>query len=227
MTLTIYNELEQGSPEWLDARCGILTASQIGKLVTPSTVKVAENDYSRALIETLVAERISGRVDYIHPTADMQRGSLDEPYARSLYAEHYAPVEEIGFAVREFNGLKLGASPDGLVGADGGIEIKSRKPRAQLKAFLTNEVPRENIAQVQACMLVLGRAWWDYVSYAGGWPLFVKRVYPDPRWQNAIVDALEAFEQKAEQMLATYQDASDGNPVAPLIDHFADAEIRI
>ena len=227
MTLTIYNELEQGSDEWLQARCGLLTASVIGKLITPATLKVADNDFSRGAVETLVAERISGHVDYVHPSLDMQRGSLDEPYARALYAERYAPVEEIGFAVREINGLKLGASPDGLVGETGGIEIKSRKPRVQLKAFLTGEVPRENIAQVQACLFVLGREWWDYVSYAGGWPLFVKRVYPDPRWQAAIIAALETFEEKAEQMMNTYRNASHGNPIAPRIDHFADAEIRI
>ena len=226
MTVTIYRELEQGSEAWLQARCGLLTASTIGRLITP-TLKVADNDTSRGLLETLVAERISGRVDYVHPSLDMQRGSLDEPHARALYAEHYAPVEEIGFAAREFNGLKLGASPDGLVGDDGGIEIKSRRPKQQLRTILSDTVPTENMAQIQALMLVLQRDWWEYVSYAGGWPLYVKRVYPEPMWQLAIQSALVDFEERAERMIAAFHNAAEGRPVAPRVDHFADMEIRI
>jgi len=226
MTVTIYRKLEQGSEEWLQARCGLVTASTIGRLITP-TLKVADNEGSRGLLETLVAERLTGHVDFIYPTADMQRGTLDEPLARDLYAEHYAPVEQIGFAVREFDGLKLGASPDGLVGEDGGIEIKSRRPKQQLRTILSDTVPAENMAQIQALMLVLQRDWWDYVSYAGGWPLYVKRVYPDPMWQLAIQSALVDFEDRAERMIAAFHNAAEGRPVAPRVDHFADMEIRI
>ena len=68
MALTIYDQLEQGTPEWLEARRGIVTASTVGKLLT-STGKVANNDTSRALTETLVAERLSGQIDYTPPTS--------------------------------------------------------------------------------------------------------------------------------------------------------------
>ncbi|WP_193510449.1 lambda exonuclease family protein [Cryobacterium sp. BB736] len=217
-------DVEQGSDEWVAARCGILTASQVGKLITP-TLKVADNDTSRGVTETLVAERITGRVDYVHPSFDMQRGTLDEPLARDLYAEHYAPVREIGFAVREFNGYKLGASPDGLVGDAGGLEIKSRRPKTQLKTILVDKVPLEHIAQIQACLLVLDREWWDYCSYAGGWPLFVKRVYADQRWHAAILYALDAFEENAARMIDAYKTATHGAPVAPYIDHFEEIVI--
>ena len=226
MTLTIYKELEQGSPEWLDARCGILTASQIGKLIT-ATGKLASNDTSRGLIETLLAERISGHVDYIHPSADMQRGTLDEPYARDLYAEHHAPVHEIGFAVREINGHKLGGSPDGLVDTTGGIEIKSRRPKTHIRTIITDTVPAENMAQIQALMLIFDRPWWDYVSYAGGFPLYVKRVHADKQWHALIIDALDAFELHAALMERDYRKATEGKPVAPLIDHFAEIEVTL
>ena len=85
--LTIYRELEQGTEEWLAARCGILTASTVGQLITPKTVKTANNDYSRALVTALVAERVTGYVEPIVPSRDMERGTLDEPYARAAYAE--------------------------------------------------------------------------------------------------------------------------------------------
>ena len=224
MSLVIFNELEQGSDEWLAARCGLVTASMIGKLIT-TTLKVSDNDTSRGVTETLVTERITGFVDYVHPTFDMQRGTMDEPYARELYAEQFAPVEEIGFAIRGINGHALGASPDGLVGTDGGIEIKSRKPKVHLRTILTDTVPAENMAQIQACLLVFDRGWWDYVSYAGGWPLYVKRVYPDPRWQNVITEALEATETSAARMIAAYNTATNGAPIAPRIDHFAEMEL--
>jgi hypothetical protein len=224
--LQIFPELEQGSDEWLAARCGLLTASTLGKLLTPA-LKVADNDTSRALTETLVAERITGHVDYIHPSFDMQRGTLDEPLARDLYREQYAPVDEIGFAIRTIGGHKLGASPDGLVGDDGGIEIKSRRPRTQLRTILSDTVPTENLAQIHACMFVLDRAWWDYVSYAGGWPLHVIRVWRDPRWDDAITAALETFEGRAYADLDAYHAITNGKPIAPRVDHFQEMEILL
>lgn len=220
MTTTFYADLEQGSPEWLQARCGLLTASTIGKLITP-TLKTANNDTSRGLTETLVAERLTGHVDFIYPSADMQRGTLDEPLAREFYSKHHAPVEEVGFAVREIDGYKLGASPDGLVGEDGGIEIKSRRPKSQVRTWLTDAVPAENMAQIQALMFVFDRQWWDYCSYTGGYPMYVKRVHADARWQAAIRDALVTFERNAAHMIADYNRATNGSPVAPRVDHFA------
>jgi len=223
MTLTIH-DVEQGSQEWLDLRCGLLTASTIGKLLTP-TGKLADNDTARGLMQTLIAERISGHVEYVHPSFDMQRGTLDEPYAREMYAEHYASVEEVGFATLDINGHALGASPDGLVGAEGGIEIKSRVPKVQLRTFLENRVPTANLAQVHGCLYVFDREWWDYVSYSGGWPLFVKRVYRDAEWDAAIVAALNAYEQQAADTIAAYTTATAGKPVAERVDHFAEIEI--
>lgn len=220
MTLTIWDELEQGSDAWVAARCGILTASQVGKLITP-TLKVANNETSRALTETIVAERLTGHVDLIHPTFDMQRGSMDEPYARDLYREQKkVEVQEIGFATNIFGGHTLGASPDGLIGSGGGLEIKAPKAKTHLRTILAGEVPAEHLPQIHTCMLVLQREWWDFESYSGGWPIYVKRVYADPLWQTVIVDALEVFEERAAQMIDTYKAAVGDAPVAPRIDHF-------
>lgn len=220
MSLTIYRELEQGTDEWLAARCGILTASTIGQLITPKTVKVANNDFSRGLTTSLVAERITGYVEPIIPSRDMERGTLDEPYARDAYAEFMGvEVEEVGFMVRDFDGHPLGYSPDGLVGDDGLIEIKSRRQKKHLATILADEVPLENMAQIQAGLLVSGRAWCDYVSYCGGMPLYIKRVLPDPRWVSTIHDALEQFEDAALKMARAYDNAVAGLPVTERIDH--------
>jgi len=224
MTLTVYESLEQGSDQWLQARCGLLTASQLGKLVTP-TLKVANNETSRTLTETLVAERLTGYVDYVHPSFDMQRGSMDEPYARDMYRAQFGEVTEIGFATNTFGGHVLGASPDGLVSIDGGLEIKSPKSKTHLRTILAGEVPAEHLPQIHACMLVMERDWWDFCSYSGGWPIYVKRVYADPAWQTVIKEALDQFENNAADMIARYKQTVGDAPVAERIDHFADLEV--
>ncbi len=212
MTLTTYADLEQGSQEWLDARCGLLTASTIGRLITPSTLKVADNETSRGLTMTLAAERITGHVDYVHPTADMQRGTDDEPFARAVYAEHFAPVEEVGFMVLERDGYKLGFSPDGLVDTDGIIEIKSRKPKEQLATVLAGRPPAYNVAQLMTALYVTGRDWLDYVSFSAGLPLWVHRVYPDARWFGAIEAAATTFEINVSNVVDNFRSATEGFP---------------
>lgn len=226
LSIKIYkeSELPQGSPEWLAARCGIVTASVVGQLVTP-TLKTANNDTSRGLTNTLVAERITGRVVQVHANAAMQRGTLDEPYAREKYAEHYAPVDEVGFIVRNFGKYQLGYSPDGLVGDDGLIEIKSRDPKKHLATILADEVPAENMAQCQTGLLVTGREWIDYISYAGGMPLWTKRIEPDQRWIDAINNAALTFEANAADITSRYLAAVEGLPATEYIDHFAEMSI--
>ena len=118
-----------GYEEWLYQRCGIITASVVGQLITPKTVKPASNDYSRALTMHLTAERITGFVEPTFTSSDMERGNLDEPYARAAYSSTARTLLEVGFMVRDFGGYRIGYSPDGLVGDDGLIEIKSRKQK--------------------------------------------------------------------------------------------------
>jgi predicted phage-related endonuclease len=129
----------------------------------------------------------------------MLRGIEDEPRAVEVYSEHFAPVTTVGFMVRDDWGFSIGYSPDGLVGEDGLIEVKSRRAKKHLQTILADEVPAENMAQLQCGLLVSGRKWLDYVSYSGGMPLYVKRVEPDQRWFDAIVEAVEGFEFAASE----------------------------
>jgi hypothetical protein len=272
MSLEIFTDLEQGTDEWLAARCGIVTASVVGQLITkgspdaldvhcpkcqalpaeacisaarkvPTPIKtahdervakasalppvygVADNDTSRALTLTLVSERITGYVEPIHPSRDMERGSLSEPFARDIYSENYQTATEVGFMVRDDWGFRLGYSPDGLVGDEGLLEIKSPRQKKHLATILADEVPLEHMAQIQAGLLVSGREWLDFVSYCGGMPLYVTRVLPDEKWQKAIIDAVTVFEESAAQMIEAYQAAVDGRPATERIDLFGEIEI--
>jgi hypothetical protein len=218
MTLHTYPDLEQGSEEWLEARRGIVNASVVGQLITPATLKPANNPISRSIVAKLAAERISGFVDDQYVSADMERGHFDEPFAVDAYEKHKGvEVERVGFMVNDSHGFRLGYSPDGLVSDDGLIECKSRKPHKHLQHIIADCVPPENVAQCQAALFVTGRAYLDYVSYSGGLHLWIKRVYPDPDWFDAIVAAVQAFERTAGVMQATYEARTLGLPLTERI----------
>ena len=193
--IKIYDQLDQGSPEWLQARCGLLTASEMKLIVTP-TMKVANNDKTRSHIYQLLFQRLTGFVEPQYISDAMLRGQEDEVYARAAYAEHFAPVTEVGFITSDRWGFTIGYSPDGLVGDDGLIEVKSRAGKYQVQTIATDEVPDEYMIQLQTGLLVTGRKWIDFISYSAGLPMFVKRVEPDLLMQGAIVAAATAFEAK-------------------------------
>lgn len=224
MAIKIYDQLEQGTPEWLEARAGLVTASTVGQLITPAKKQLSTSETAKSLMHTLIAERITGRVEPIATSRAMERGTLDEPYARAVYVEHYAPVTEVGFIVNDDHGFKMGYSPDGLVGDDGLIEIKSRSQRIQLQAVLRDEVPAGNMAQMQMGMLVTGRKWCDYISYSGGMALYVKRVFPDPEWFAVIIEAVSAFENTATEVISKYLEAVANRPATEYIEHFPETE---
>ena len=222
MSLKIYEDLDQGSSEWLLARRGIVTASEVHKLLT-SKGAVATNQTAREYIAELAAERITGHVEDVYVSREMELGTMNEPYARDGYAEYKGvQVDEVGFMVREYDGYKLGFSPDGLVSDEGLIEIKSRKPRIQINTILRDGVPNGNMAQIQMGLLVSGRKWCDYVSYSGGLPLWICRVLPDQHWQKNILEAVEQAEKAIQDLVQQFEVATHGLPIMERIDHFGD-----
>lgn len=192
-----------------------------------TVIEPASGDYLRSLALLLAAERITGWSDPIRITDDMWRGIDDEPKARDVYSEHYAPVEQVGFMVEDKWGFQLGYSPDGLVGDDGLIEIKSRRSKTQLATILADEVPADNIAQLQCGLLVSGRQWIDYVSFCGGMPLFTKRVYPQPEWHAAIIQAAITFEETVTGMIRRYEHTTTGLPMTEREPEFTNTELKL
>lgn len=193
MKRTFFKDLEQGTDEWLQARCGIVTASTMHRLVTASG-KVADNETSRGFARQLAAERIIGVPEYTYPTRPMQRGTALEPFARDLYAEHYAPVTEVGFIRLDTDGYALGYSPDGLVEHDGLIEIKSPGPKEHLRTIVADQIPDAYMWQMQTGMFATGRSWCDYISYCPGAAMYVKRIMPDSDMHSTIREAVTCAE---------------------------------
>ena len=203
MTVEYFPDLQQGSDEWLAARCGLLTASEMKHILTP-TLKVASNDKERAHVWEIAAQRITKFVEPSYISDDMLRGTDDEILAREAYAQNYAPVQQCGFIVRNFGDFAIGASPDGLVGDDGLIECKSRRQKFQLETIVSGECPTDYFLQVQTLLLVSGRKWLDFISYSGGMPMVAIRVMPDDLVHAAIFDAAEKFEERVTAKIAAY-----------------------
>jgi hypothetical protein len=213
--ITIHDEFEQGSDQWLQARCGLLTASEMKLIITP-TLKMSSNDKERAHLYELLAQRITGYVEPHYVSDDMLRGQEDEIHARAAYAEHYAPVEEIGFITNNRWGFTIGYSPDGrVIGQRAGIEGKSRRQKYQIQTLvehaLQGTIPDDYVMQCQTGLLVAEWEWIDFLSYCGGLHMPVIRVYPDPVIQDAIVNAAGEFERRLSEKLKLYHEALASN----------------
>jgi len=219
--ITYHDTVEQGSTEWMALRCGLLTASEMKLIVTP-TLKAASNDKERSHMYELLAQRITGYVEPSYISDGMLRGMEDEIEARLQYAKTYAPVQEVGFITNDKfqfkdapdGGFTIGYSPDALVGDDGLIECKSRNQKYQIMT-LCNYVSADTIdpdfmIQCQTGLLVSERKWIDLVSYCGGLPMATVRVFPDEKIQAAILDAATAFEKRLTEAQERYQSVING-----------------
>lgn len=203
------HNVEQGSDDWHEARCGLLTASEVKLILTP-TLKIANNDKTRQHVFEIASQRLTGYTEPQYISEDMLRGHVDEIKARELYSEHYNPVEEVGFITRDFGGFTLGYSPDGVgVLGDFGIECKSRRQKYQIQTITSNMVPEEHILQVQTGLLVTGWDYMDYISYCGGLPMWVIECKPIQEYQDAIMVAAENFEKQVLAKIEEY-----GNRIA-------------
>lgn len=224
MTIRYFPELVQGSEEWLAARCGLLTASEMKLIISPppepeTRIKkngepykqrewdpAADNDKCRAHLYELLAQRITGYVEPLYISDDMLRGINDEFEARALYAEHIAPVQEVGFITNDRFGFTIGCSPDGIVGDDGIIECKSRRQKFQVETIVRGTMPDDYLIQVQTLLLVTERKWLDFISYSGGLPMVTIRVWQDREIQDAIVLAATKFEERLRAKLDVFTD---------------------
>lgn len=196
--ITIYDDIPQGSDEWLALRCGILTASEISKILTAKTLKSAANDHSRALVMEKAAQRITGEIEPQFISDDMLRGIEQEPVARDYYRQVEPDAREVGFVSLDMGGFVIGCSPDALVGDNGGWECKCPRQKEHVRTVIAGEVPEQYALQVQTSLLVTGRDWWDYSSFFGGLDMPIIRVEPDLKIHAAIRDAAEQFEETVQ-----------------------------
>lgn len=192
--------LEQGTPEWLAARLGIVTMSELKTLLVKGKGPGGFGAGALSYMHQLIGERITGEPsDAFQGNAHTQRGHELEPVARALYSEATGntQLEQVGIILNH----GVGYSPDSLVGSDGLIEVKTKLPKYQIELLLADELPQEHVAQCQGGLWVSEREWIDFVSYWPGMPLFLKRAYRDEAMIRTIAERVEAFYEELEQRM--------------------------
>jgi len=238
MTITIHRDVLQGTDEWLELRRGKLTASEMHLIITPKELKAAKSEKSRTHLHELLAQIISGNVDPSYVSDAMVQGDYDESVARLRYEEETKQEvdADIGFIEREFplyvdddgNAVEsvddagnsigvetfvIGFSPDGKIRLlQAGIECKSRMMKHQVATILADEMPDDFALQVHTGMLVADWEWIDFVSYCGGLPMMVKRIFRNQKYDDVIIAAARAFNQQLRKDRKRFDDITS-NPL--------------
>lgn len=186
-------DCEQGTEEWLAARCGIPTATGISNIVTPTGKK--SGSYLSYLAE-LIAESIEGLKEN-YKSEDMARGNELEPFARAAYEF------ETGNTAVQVGGVYLNADKDLMISPDGlipnlrkGLEIKCPQMKTHIKYLLQGGVPQEYLIQVQSALWVTGYETWDFVSYCPEYykqPFYLFTAQRDQNLMNAFDKHIPEF----------------------------------
>ena len=194
-------DCQQGTPEWLAARAGKVTASMVSAvLMKPETA--GYRDYQAQIVAEILTGKPQGS-DYTN--ANMQFGTETEPLARSAYeAETGFSVDQVGMVIHPTID-RAGASPDGLVGNSGLAEIKCPKVATHLAYLVAGVVPTGYKNQMNWQMACTGRDWCDFVSFRPDLPenlqLFIVRYKRDPAEILKLETAVLAFLAGVDQMI--------------------------
>jgi putative phage-type endonuclease len=195
--------MEQRSPEWFAARCGKVTASRVADLMakTKSGYSTSRANY----MAELICERLTGKPTEGYTNGAMQWGTDTEPQAKAAYVFMHDAVAECAFAEHATIG-SFGASPDGLVGDDGLVEIKCPNTATHLEFLLSKTIPGKYITQMQTQMACTGRKWCDFVSFDPRLPdsmqMWISRVNRDDAAISEIEKEVVTFLAEVEAKIA-------------------------
>jgi putative phage-type endonuclease len=199
--------MDQGSEEWFTIRIGKVTASRVADVIakTKTGYSASRDNY----MAQLVCERLTGQKGESFTNAAMQHGTETEPLARAAYeALKDVLVDEVGF-VPHPSIIMAGASPDGLVGEDGLLEIKCPNTATHIETLISKVVPGKYNTQMQFQMACTGRQWCDFVSFDNRLPemfqLFVTRVPRDEVFirliESEIVQFIAELDDKINKLM--------------------------
>lgn len=207
----IIHPAEQNSLEWLAARVGKITASEMDNILTPEFA-VRKGEMRRTYLCRKLAEKWLDSTLPGFSTIDMEIGQILEGECLPLYElEFERKITRVGLCLTDDS--RCGASPDGLIGEDGGIEAKCPSAGQHIKYALDNCVPKDYLVQVHAALYVTGRKWWDFVSYHRRMPMLVVRVQRDESIQQKIGAALAGFLAEMDDGWQKLCTLNDGPPI--------------
>lgn len=191
----IWHDVEQGTEEWFQLRCGKLGGSSIGKVM--ANIGKSFGQPAHDLAVKIAIEQITGRpIEQNYTNSHMERGHEQEPIARALYEQdQFVSVTNGGFFE---DGDLYGVSPDGLVDDDGGIEIKSVIQNVQFQTVKRGAMDPSYKWQVYLELLVSGREWWDYVSFCSAFPEG-KRLFIDRVWRKDSAEMFDSINSRVDE----------------------------
>lgn len=209
-------DVEQGSPEWMAARAGKVGASRIADIMakTKSGVSASRANYAAEL----VAERLTGVKAEGFTSGAMAWGTENEPAARQIYElMHDCEVQQVGIVLHP-SIENAQASPDGLVGDDGLVEIKCPNTATHIATLLTEAIDGKYLKQMQFQMACTGRAWCDFVSYdprmPGDMQFFARRIHRDPVMIAEIEQEVRSFLSEVDETVEKLRAKFTPMPVA-------------
>lgn len=179
--MMIHTDIRQGTEEWLQLRAGRVGGTTCAALLTNGKGKNGLGVGAMSLVYKKAAEYITGPEEDAYISPAMQRGTQLEPIARRRYEQdHFCTVQEVGYISE---GHYLGVSPDGLIGGDGGLEIKCPGAAEFLRFFDTRKMDKKYYTQVQWSLYISRRKWWDFAYFHPEMPtdLIVERFEPDAK----------------------------------------------
>lgn len=181
-----YLNVAQGTPEWLYSRCGCVTASRLADVMSKGKNGKSAASREKYKLE-LLAEIVTGRMTEHYVSQAMDFGTENEPLARTVYElSQGVEVEQVGFVLHP-RIKRSGASPDGLIGDTGLVEIKVPNTTTHLNYLLAGVVPEEYKPQMLWQMACTERRWCDFVSY-------------DPRLPNEFNLFIARYERDGEEI---------------------------
>ena len=190
-------EHDQGTPEWLQDRIGVPTASQFSNIVT---CKGERSKQRTKYLYRLAAEKITGTREESYQNAAMLRGIELEPEARKLFEMMTdETVSQVGLCVSDDR--KIGCSPDGLIGDNGGIEIKCPSMAVHVEYLLGGKVPSYYFQQVQGSLYVTGREYWWFLSYYPGMKPLLIRSERDEKFLSILAKEIALFSEDLEKIV--------------------------
>lgn len=202
----IITDANQGSPEWLALRAGLPTASCFDRIVTS---RGEPSKTAQKYLYQLAGERLMGAPMESYQSDAMTRGQELEAEARVAYEFITdAEVKQVGFVFRDERRL-YGCSPDGLIGAEGGLEIKCPTLPMAVEYLDKGKLPTDYVQQVQGNLLVTGRDWWDFKSYYPGLPPLIVRVERDEDFLQALEYHLDDFCEKLDALTRRLRENRD------------------
>jgi len=194
---------DQYSEEWWEARRGLPTASQFARIVTS---KGEPSKQRTKYLYECAATRLTGIYKDSFTSAAMQEGHDREAISRMIYAmEREVVVDEVGFCISDCG--RWGASPDGLIGNDGLLELKNPSAHTHLEYLIKGKLPSAYVQQVQGELLVTGYSWADFCSYSPKLPLFIVRVEPDSGFLKKLEAALIEFCEELDEVCEKIKEA--------------------